>query len=386
MSEPFRDIHIFTHEFFPNHGGAGIVAEQMAAAAQLNGHRVRLWAPRKSAEASKGSRKPFNILPLALKGSMDWSCRVQHVSQVVRYIKRYGFRENSILHIAEPGAMLSWLYFQMRRSFPRNLPIVITLHGSEILRFSGSFHRKALFWRFLKRVHRIQVLSDSNRRLLFDNFPRLRKDKVVVTPGAPRLLPPSDAPTISVPKKAGRLAILSVGRIHPRKGHRFLLSSLKQLSAEEQKQICLWFAGRVVDERYQQELEISADQSQIPIRFFGSVSDADLEKLYQAADIFAMTSRQTGKSIEGFGLVYLEASQAGLPIIANRTGGVAEAVIDGETGILSDPNDGESLIRAIRELIANPDTRQRLGNNGKIFASGVSWKTAAHDLYDGLTL
>ena len=170
MPEPFRDIHIFTHEFFPNHGGAGVVAEQMAIAAQMSGNRVRVWAPQKSAQASKGTRKPFNILPLAMKGSMDWKCRVQHVSQVIRYIKKYGFRENSLVHIAEPGAMLSWLYFQLRGAFPKHIPIVITLHGSEILRFSSSFHRKALIWRFLKRVRRIQVLSEANRSLLFKHF------------------------------------------------------------------------------------------------------------------------------------------------------------------------------------------------------------------------
>ncbi|MEM9026033.1 MAG: glycosyltransferase family 4 protein [Verrucomicrobiota bacterium] len=384
MAETFRDIHIFTHEFFPNHGGAGVVAEQMAIAAQMRGYRVRLWAPQMSMEASKGTRKPFNILPLPVKGSMDWSCRVQHVSQVVRYIKRYGFRENSILHIVEPGAMLSWLYFQLRRSFPKNLPIVITLHGSEILRFSGSFHRKALFWRFLKRVRRIQVLSESNRQLLFKNFPRLRQDKVIVTPGAPRILPPSDTPKIEIPNKANRLAILSVGRIHPRKGHRLLLSCLKQLSAEEQKQICLWFAGRVVDRRYQREVEISANRSKIPIHFFGPVSDADLQKLYNASDIFAMTSRQTGSSIEGFGLVYLEASQAGLPIIANRTGGVSEAVIDGTTGLLANPGDSDSLLKAIRSLIQNPEIRRTLGEAGKKFADRVSWKNAAASVYNNI--
>ena len=381
MSEPFRDIHIFTHEFFPNHGGAGVVAEQMAVAAQMSGHRVRVWAPQKSAEASKGTRKPFNILPLGMKGSMDWKCRVQHVSQVIRYIKKYGFRENSVLHIAEPGAMLSWLYFQLRGAFPKSLPIVITLHGSEILRFAAPFHRKALFWRFLKRVRRIQVLSESNRELLFEHFPRLSRDKVVVTPGAPRLLPPSDRPTVEIPRKSGRIAILSVGRVHPRKGHRYLLSALKQLTPEEQSQVCVWFAGRVVNPRYQKEIEIMARQSKIPIHFFGSVSDADLVKLYQSADVFAMTSRQTGKSIEGFGLVYLEASNEGLPIVGHRTGGVAEAVIDGETGLLADPDSQATLIAALRKIITDADLRSNLGEDGRAFAQELSWRDAAQSLY-----
>ena len=65
------------------------------------------------------------------------------------------------------------------------------------------------------------------------------------------------------------------------------------------------------------------------------------------------------KSIEGFGFVYLEASYFELPIIANRVGGVEDAVIDGKTGLLANPGDINGLTNLIKELVENENLRKR---------------------------
>jgi phosphatidylinositol alpha-1,6-mannosyltransferase len=63
------------------------------------------------------------------------------------------------------------------------------------------------------------------------------------------------------------------------------------------------------------------------VRFLGNLPDAELDRVYAQADVFALTSIDHGHSVEGFGLVYLEASAHGLPVVAHRVGGVAEAVV-----------------------------------------------------------
>ena len=68
---------------------------------------------------------------------------------------------------------------------------------------------------------------------------------------------------------------------------------------------------------------------------------------------------------EGFGIVYLEASASGLPVVAARSGGAAEAVIENETGLLVPPDDPAALAQALHRLLIDPEMRQRMGRAGR---------------------
>ena len=105
---------------------------------------------------------------------------------------------------------------------------------------------------------------------------------------------------------------------------------------------------------------------------------------YEAADLFALTSEATPRSVEGFGIVCLEASANGLPVLAHRTGGVEDAVRAGVTGLLVEPGDDAALADALRRLAGDPDLRRRLGDNGRRFASGFSWDACASATYGDL--
>ncbi len=99
------------------------------------------------------------------------------------------------------------------------------------------------------------------------------------------------------------------------------------------------------------------------VEFLGVVPDAQLGAFYRALDIFVMPARddRAHGHVEGFGLVYLEAAREGVPSVAARTGGVPEAVLDGETGLLVAPEDVEGLAEALLRLATNPAERLRLG-------------------------
>ena len=95
----------------------------------------------------------------------------------------------------------------------------------------------------------------------------------------------------------------------------------------------------------------AASQPDLAVRFFGNLPDDELAQIYDRADIFAMTSVHHGESVEGFGLVYLEAAAHGLPVVAHDVGGVSEAVLDGETGLLVPPDRPAQLAAAFEKLI-----------------------------------
>jgi phosphatidylinositol alpha-1,6-mannosyltransferase len=101
-----------------------------------------------------------------------------------------------------------------------------------------------------------------------------------------------------------------------------------------------------------------------PVRLLGGVSDADLPRLVGAADVFVMLCRNRwlGLEQEGFGIVFLEAAAAAVPQVAGRSGGAGEAVEHGRTGtVVRRSTDAGAAARAIEELLADPDLRERMG-------------------------
>ena len=117
------------------------------------------------------------------------------------------------------------------------------------------------------------------------------------------------------------------------------------------------------------------------MRFFGNIPDQELAEVYDRADIFALTSINHGDSVEGFGLVYLEAAAHALPIVAHNVGGVSEAVVDGVTGLLVTPERPAELAAAFEKLIHDVPLRRRLGDAGRSFAARNCWQENASTLF-----
>jgi phosphatidylinositol alpha-1,6-mannosyltransferase len=103
------------------------------------------------------------------------------------------------------------------------------------------------------------------------------------------------------------------------------------------------------------------------VTFAGFVPEEELPGCYAAADLFVMVSRELASrgDVEGFGIVYLEASAAGRPVVAGRSGGVEDAVEDGVSGILVDPEDPGALVEALTRLLRDPDLRRRMARAGR---------------------
>jgi len=162
----------------------------------------------------------------------------------------------------------------------------------------------------------------------------------------------------------GRKIILTLGRLEDYKGHDSVIRILPQVLANVPNAFYL-----VVGQGPEREkLEHLAKVRRIADRvlFVGYVPDDELVSYYNACDVFVMVSREDGKDIEGFGLVYLEANACGKPVIGGDSGGVRDAIIPGQTGLLVAPNDKVGLAEAIVRLLNNPDQARKLGKNGQL--------------------
>jgi phosphatidylinositol alpha-1,6-mannosyltransferase len=172
----------------------------------------------------------------------------------------------------------------------------------------------------------------------------------------------------------GRRYILSVGslaRVHAYKGFDRVISTLPRLLTEiPDLQYAIIGAGD-----NQPCLEALAWQMGVheKVTFIGRVSDQELANAFHGCDVFVMPS-QASKSNgwwhgEGFGRVYVEAGLAGKPVVGGNSGGAAEAVLHGKTGLLVDPSSSEELVSALLRLLQNPDLAAQMGRAGRVWAS-----------------
>jgi phosphatidyl-myo-inositol dimannoside synthase len=163
--------------------------------------------------------------------------------------------------------------------------------------------------------------------------------------------------------------VVSLSRLVPRKGMDVLIAAADRL-APSYPDLVVAIGG---DGRELARLRRQAAASPVSVSVLGRISDQDRAALLGAADIFVMACRNRwlGLEQEGFGIVFLEAAAAGVPQVAGDSGGAAEAVIDGVTGlVVEQPEDPGQVAEALRALLADPDLRQRMGLAARARAEG----------------
>lgn len=387
-------IYLITHEFYPKRGGIATFAEEIARAAVAIGRKIEVWA--QSSPSIKEKSWPFAVYRLPIKGTHDLACRAKSMLAIV---KRRRELRHATVYIPEPGPMLAFMFLQFNKSM-RPKDLILTFHGSEILRMHANPARRLLIGRLIRHATRISTLTEFTRDLLHEYFPDA-KGKTILTPGAIR----SDLTASSssngaftaapfgrrpIPERPeGKQVVLTVGRIHPRKGQIQTLHGLQALPQSLREHTEYWIAGKINGSNYEKNLVREAEAAAatgLVVRFLGDVADHKLGEVYARADIFAMTSINYRRSVEGFGLVYLEASAHGLPIVAHDVGGVSEAVINGETGILVRPDESDdasagALAAAFEKLLSDETLRRRMGEAGRRHAKNNNWLDSAKKLF-----
>jgi phosphatidyl-myo-inositol dimannoside synthase len=167
--------------------------------------------------------------------------------------------------------------------------------------------------------------------------------------------------------------VLTVGGVKPRKGHDV---SLRAFSILQRKYPLARYriAGLSPSDDFRNTLEMLIRQESIRhVEFLGAVDDAALDRLYRESSLFLLLSQEEGLHFEGFGLAYLEAGAYGLPVIGTRTGGIPDAVRDGETGCLVAAGDAAAAGEAMILLASDEQKARRMGLAGRAFAEELTW-------------
>ena len=162
-----------------------------------------------------------------------------------------------------------------------------------------------------------------------------------------------------------RPTVVCVSRLVPRKGQDMLIKAWPQI----RRRVADAALVIVGSGPYEQTLHQLADGSGVraDVVFTGAVPTAELPAHYAMADVFAMPcrTRGAGLDVEGLGIVFLEASASGVPVVAGDSGGAPETVIDGETGRVVDGRNVDELAEVIGGLLENPAMAREMGQAGR---------------------
>ena len=177
---------------------------------------------------------------------------------------------------------------------------------------------------------------------------------------------------------ADRPVVVCVSRLVPRKGQDMLIRAMPEIRRRVPDAALLIVGGGP----YRATLEKLARQTGVErdVVFTGSVPSAELPAHYAAGDVYAMPcrTRNRGLDVEGLGIVYLEASATGLPVVAGDSGGAPDAVREGETGYVVRGRDVAQLADRVATLLADRDLARQLGAAGRAWVEKEwRWETQA---------
>ncbi len=347
-------------DFKPRLGGIAELASQMAGALGRLGWRVVVAAPEGPAEACDAGRgyEVLRIVPRptgGLLGRLGFGFRARAFGRRLRRLVRD--RQAGYVLVASPMGVAA-----MRATRGTGVRTGLICHGNVMYGLAGGGGaRRRAFRRAARHVDDVFANSRFTAAVAQEALGRAKAPAVIGCGIAPETMPPA------VPKQQARAALgladgavlLTVARLEPRKGVDMVLRALPAVR-EAVSGTEYVVAGDGPDRPRLEALAAELDVAR-HVRFIGRFGDDMLAVLYGAADVFVMPGRAIPpRSVEGYGIVYVEAAHYGLPAIGGRSGGIPEAIAHEQTGLLVDPEDADEIAAAAVRLLTDGALRGRL--------------------------
>lgn len=352
---------------------------------------------------AKGLSVHCKVIVLAPKMSNFWEFDQHQPYKTIRVVNLPVIREILFLLV------LSWLAIAQKIDFIYNTawfpcgiislvvhflfgtPYYIAAFASEILDDEITLKRK-----IKKKLRRLKNVILKNADLVFpvSNFTKQKLiemsvplGKIVVIPGGvehEQFHPKVD--TVFIKQRyalEGKKIILTVARLDKHKGHEFILRALSHGILEKFPNMVYIIVGDGPEKNNLESLVRNLDLSRNVI-FTGFVENSELPAFYNSCDVFVMPSWEIpGRTdlIEGFGIAYLEANACGKPVIGGRSGGVSDAIVDGQTGLLVEPTHIEELPEVICKVLSDETYASLLGQQGrKRVETLLNWKAIGEQI------
>lgn len=345
-------ILILSSEFPPGPGGIGTHAYQLAKNFALASHEVQVLTPQDYAAEEEivtfNSSQPFAVSRFFNRKSAFSKAltRIRDLNSNLRH-----FKPDVVL---VSGSRSIWMT-ALLMSFYRDVPWAVVAHGTEFGQMNGlkawvtkvsANQASALICvsEYTRQAVRALGVNEPPMEVVHngadeEQYFKLEQDKIIDLRRAAGV--------------EGKFVLLTVGNVSARKGQEVVIRALPAI-LQKAPHVIYWMAGLPSERESLQKLAIDLGVEK-SIYFLDRVSNQRLLELYNACDLFVMTSRQLENGdFEGYGIAVVEAALCGKAAVVSDNSGLAEAVLDGQTGLLVNQNDPEATAETILQLVKDP--------------------------------
>ena len=372
---------LITQDFPPDVGGVQTYAYELARCLAERCEEVVVLAPAHADADAIDATLPCEVVRVPASAD-DFGFKVG--PRILTMARQRGFEAAfHVLWSSAPASVLVRPLGGPRLNF-------VAAHGRELL-LEPIAHRPMLHALYnrarafaMRHADQFFPVSRYTRRLLREQGVPAERITVIHNGTDPAHFRPMDAQALR--DELGldhQRVVLTISRLVPRKGIDTVLRALPQV------------ARHIPDVRYliggsgpdRDRLEALTHDLHLNdrVHFLGNIPREDLHRYYNACNVFVMPSREDRPYVEGFGITFLEANACGKPVVGTRAGGIPDAVRDGETGLLVEPDDEADLADALLRLLCNPELARELGANGqRRVLKEASWTHVADQLYQAM--
>ncbi|HYK08317.1 MAG TPA: glycosyltransferase family 4 protein [Candidatus Eisenbacteria bacterium] len=360
------NIGIFTYDFFPIFGGQGRHVHEIYKQNLLH-NDVTMYIFSPNINEFKNHISTFPETKNSKFKNIEYSVKLHNVFE--KLIKKYSL---NIVHIhGGPGGI--FLFKKL------SVPTIYTSHHTYWQQYT---YIKSQSWKYLfyllerrsyKLADKIICVSIDTKKILLNHY-GVSESKLSYIPNGINLDKFEERKKFVMNSKN----ILYVGRLDKRKGINFLIETMKTLK-NSHPEIFLHVIG---DGKIRKHLESLSKRDDLSIKFYGYISDSELEKIYPKMSIQIVPSM-----FEGFGISVLEGMANGLPIIATNVDGIRSIIKNNKTGLLVNYGDVQSLSKAILKLLNNKKLKKVLNINSQVLLKNYDWNKIylkTIDLYEML--
>jgi len=272
----------------------------------------------------------------------------------------------------------------------KNKKILVLAHGTEIPKqywtlMIDTFHlKKKRIINSYKGVYKIIANSNYTKDLMQASLKIERSKIQIIHPGIDvyrEFISNQEKEYVNQIICNKKPVITTLARVEKRKGHKYIVNAINELRDEYPNLIYL-IAGKGP---YLENIKNIVKKLNLnnQVIFLGWITEPEKSLILKNSDIFAMTPIRSGESVEGFGMAFIDAAFHGVASIGSDNGGIRDAIIDGETGLICKSANQVEITSNLKKLIKNKKLRNKLGKNGKKFAEEkFSWSKKIHEYLD----
>lgn len=370
------NVLLISTDFPPWRGGISTHASEVAKALNNKAGKVIVLVPGITDWEKSDSKLPYKVIRTPNLFLIRYIGLIIYTPVLLRK-----YHIELVLHAVWPTSLISHLWHHF---FP--IPYFVFVYASEILDDKRTLRRRLKGylkeWKKLALVQAKGIFPVSRFSAnLVKNLGVNESQIHVINPG----VDPNYFKQKTYSKDTQQQNILlTVARLDLHKGHAKILEALAILKKQGLRPHYLIVGIGDEDSNLRRMVKNLHLENQV--EFAGFVPDERLSSVYVNSDIFVMTSQEIpGRPdiIEGFGIAFIEASASGLPVIGGRSGGVPDAIKDGITGLLVNPDDSNDIALGIKKLLTNPTLCAKMGKSGRDWIEKeMNWDKVADKMLD----